>query len=471
MVRGSFLVQIFAGCLAFFSISAFAQLRIDLSKLLIGIEYSFQNSKLYAEDVESPSDVSPYKRKLMKRFFQAYMDELAKEGFASIPNVEGVSGSPIGIFYIDPRSPFDPAHAYGQSNYDSVLHSDLRVIEVAEKPKKLAEILSASRPLFAAAANLGLKNEVRPGGIWGGGAHYNIGTRDIDDSPFLQYPNLLPNLLAYVDQHASLLYGFGEAYDVGREGTAVPYHSPSEAKRFREILKAFHQQYTKAANIAGSPRNIVLLTRFLEDIKELNHHDRFINLEHFTIPKTRKRLGRNAIEIRGVRMPATELHAEAIAKMWVTILEKLSEPGLLIEPQPPRHFDTMLTASAIEADWEIVRKEMGLNDLFLDQIVAEQIAPLRRKMYRSPDLPEAEIFNAFSSLADKGVAFEIRLPDTYDTNKLALNKRLLSFKKIHLQDKAYQIAYVHPIEYEFSPVTARRGKIRFTCIELLKKAG
>ncbi|GEM_PF-2265015 len=451
--------------------------RINLEHLYVGVEYTFQNRMLLNDPAESPHDVSPKKYRLMLRFFRAYQQILSDLGFGPVSHSIGFLGSPRGVFYRDPRTPNDELFRTLGTAYDSILHSDMRVVEVAEKPKKLTQLESTANLIYAAASKVNLKPYLLPGGMWSGGAHFNIGSARLEESPFIRFPNLLPNLLAYFDQHASLLYGFGEAFDVGNEGTAVPYHGYGEVSQFRRILKDFSVRYEEFRKIKrpGLHQRVALLASFLRDLKILNRHESFINVERLLSsfsfedprnPTIANSGDRNSIEIRTLRMPPTAAHVAELGWFFARLLEKLSEPGLLVQPVAPVNFDIMLTATAIEADWQLVKKDLNLQSPLLDEMIDEQTAMLQTKTFRTLDIPTAEIFSAFSPLAEKGRAFEMRVPSYY-SKKMSINGRELTTQTLQLGEQTFEVAYLHSDAFDISPEKIRKNRLRINCQNIL----
>ncbi len=188
-----------------FSFNLFAQQnnykRIDISKLLFGIEYTFQDQKI----VNEPGRLTfstPHKKAKFNLLKRHYFENLGLND-NSITLDTTHSGFKPGINFYVPD----------QGNY--VMNMEPVTIEVNTTPKTVNEIVEAATPLFNAAKKSELFPYVNPAAERSGMGHIHTGAKTLSESPFYLYPNLLRNILVYYHKHPSLLFGFAEAFDIG----------------------------------------------------------------------------------------------------------------------------------------------------------------------------------------------------------------------------------------------------------------
>ncbi|MBZ0135413.1 MAG: transglutaminase family protein [Planctomycetes bacterium] len=155
----------------------------------------------------------------------------------------------------------------------------------------------------------------------GGGGHITLGGRTPADSPFLQYPHLLPGLICYFNAHPSLSYLF--AVDAVGSSSQSPRGDEGVRESFEELQVAL-----QAVEAMNKPSPEVLwhsLAPFMAD-RTGNTHRSEINVEKLWNPwlPGRGRLG--VVEFRAFRMARTPAEAAALGALLRSIVAMLAQP-------------------------------------------------------------------------------------------------------------------------------------------------
>ncbi len=421
--------------------------RIDLSKTLFGVEYTFQDQGMVDEPGRMTME-TPHKRAKLERFKSAYLKELGIDE-AAVKNKPGFKPGD----FID--VPGDGRH---------VMNMEPVTIEVNTTPKTFDEIQAAAKKIFVASEKADLVPYVNPAAERSGMGHIHVGARTIGDSPFYKNPHLLRNMMVYIQKHPSLLWGFAEAYDI--DGMNLPsnqdatnietYHKPQQQKAFARAVKNFDEWYQRTLREGGNLDDG--LRQFLKFLKKENapgidffRHYRFINLEHLReiegspTPVDPGKAGKFTVEFRNFRPPRTADHAVAHSELLLAMMEKLSEPGYLekLEEIPISAYDRFHSATKVASDWEIVKRELPRYNSVWDDSVGEYVQnQLGREaiLAKLPKGMKAEIYPAYSPKREKGTKFEMRLPvESNDPPKIQFGNAPLEFEKVAMDGKLFWV--------------------------------
>lgn len=432
--------NLFLSMILLYPLLSVAQKQIDLSKTLFGIEYSFQDEEIVKEPGRMTM-TTPYKQERLMEMLKAYVRLV---GLPESAIEEKTSWKPG--YYIN--VPQDGKY---------VINTEPVTIEFNTTPKHLDEIKNAATPIYQAAAIAKLSPYVNPAAERSGMGHIHVGGYTLGDSPFYMNENLLRNVLAFFHKHPSLLYGFAEAYDIGENSNIESLHEASKQDALADVIK----KYDRAVKSTEARPNGMLL--FLDLLKKStapvnwrsSHwgwfaHYRFINLEHVqalhteTDPSTR---GKYTIEFRTFRPPPTALHAEAMAKLLVAVMEKMAAPNHLekFEKFSPTEFTHFFTGSKISSDWSKVKKILDINDPLLDSMVDELVQNIYSKKVRAPlRLAGFELFESYSEKTKKGQVFELRIKtkDHPDTPQVMIAGKFLDFERVKVGTSFYWISVI-----------------------------
>ena len=217
--------------------------------------------------------------------------------------------------------PVDPSVAFDTYTPDPA------VVEVNMAPApNLQSFTDCNTELYQDARGVGLSSQrLLYNGVVadsGGGGHITLGGRTPVDSPFLQFPHLLPRLICYFNAHPSLSYLF--AVDaVGSSG-----QSPRADEGVRESFEEL-QVALQAVQAIDAPSPEVLwhsLAPFMAD-RTGNTHRSEINVEKLWNPwlPGRGRLG--VVEFRAFRMARTPAEAAALGALLRSLVAMLAQPG------------------------------------------------------------------------------------------------------------------------------------------------
>jgi putative glutamine amidotransferase len=421
--------------------------RIDLEKTLFGVEYTFQDEEMVNEPGRLTWE-TPHKRERFEKFKAAYLDELGITKKESINKPGFKPGS-----YID---------VPGDGRY--VMNMEPVTIEVNTTPKIFREIKPAAEKIFKASENAALVPYVKPAAERSGMGHIHVGARTIGDSPFYKNPNLLRNMMVYIQKHPSLLWGFAEAYDIdgmkiqsGKDLTNIEtYHKPEQQKAFARAVNNFDDWYGKTMKEGGDLSDG--LRQFLRFLKaeeapgiDFFDHYRFINLEHLkaiqrsALPVDPELAGKFTVEFRNFRPPKTADHAVAHSELLLAMMEKHSDPNHLekLEEITKVEYDRFHSATKVAADWEIVKRDLQRYNEIWDDSVGEYVQTQLSHDAIRAKLPKnmvAEIYPAYSPKIEKGTKFEMRLPVTsYEAPKIQLDKTPLKFEKVSVEGKEFWV--------------------------------
>lgn len=430
------------GAFLLFPLLSLAQERIDLKKTLFGIEYSFQDEEIVKEPGRMTM-TTPYKQERLMEMLKAYV------------RIVGLPESAI-----EEKTSWKPGYYInvpGDGKY--VINTEPVTIEFNTTPKHLDEIKDAATPIYQAAAIANLKPYVNPAAERSGMGHIHVGGKNIGENPFYMNENLLRNVLAFFHKHPSLLYGFAEAYDIGENSNIETLHEESKQEALARVIK----NYDQAVKSEKPRANGFLL--FLDLLKKTQYqvkwsyrsgfygwfaHYRFINLEHVenlnleTKPETS---GKYTVEFRVFRPPPTALHAEAMARLLVSVMEKMSVPGHLekFEKISPTEFTHFFTGSKIAADWDKVKKILEINDPLLDSMVEELVENIFSKKVPTPLIkPEFELFESYSEKTKKGQVFELRVKtkDMREHPQVMIAGKFLDFERVKVGKTYYWISVI-----------------------------
>ncbi len=430
------------GIAILFPLLASAQKYVDLSKTLFGIEYSFQDEEIVKEPGRMTM-TTPYKQERLMEMLKAYV------------RIVGLPESAIQV-----KTSWKPGYYINvPEDGKYVINTEPVTIEFNTTPKHLHEIRQAATPIYQAAAIAKLTPYVNPAAERSGMGHIHVGGYTLGESPFYLNENLLRNVLAFFHKHPSLLYGFAEAYDIGENSNIESLHETSKQDALAEVIK----NYDRAIKSRETRPNGMLL--FLDLLKRSSAkinwnyssgfygwfaHYRFINLEHleslrtYAAPSTE---GKFTVEFRTFRPPPTALHAEAMAQLLVSVMEKMSKPGHLekFEKFSPTEFSHFFTGSKIASDWEKVKRMLEIDNPLLDSMVDELVHNIYSKRVRAPlSQPGYELFESYSEKNKKGKVFELRIKvkDQPDAPQVMVGGRFLEFEKVKIKSTYYWISVI-----------------------------
>jgi uncharacterized protein (DUF2126 family) len=208
---------------------------------------------------------------------------------------------------------------------------DPAVVEINMEPAPdLTTFLESSRGLYAVAEKNGLapyrlhyNGQIADSG---GGGQLTLGGPTPEQSPFLQHPRLLPDLIRYLNQHPALSYYF--APDCMGSTSQLPRPDERTHEPFTELGLALHllsrQEQAPAELIWSS------LAPFLTDLTG-NTHRSEINIEKLWNPYLPGRGCLGLVEFRAFRMAPTPEKLTALAALLRSIVLLL-----LQRPPPPQ---------------------------------------------------------------------------------------------------------------------------------------
>ena len=415
------------------SLSLNAQV-VDLNKILFGIEYTFQDQVMVDEPGRNTMD-TPHKTQKTQELTELIAKQLTLES----DKIEKKTTWKPGLFLNVPK------------DGKWVINSEPVTIEVNTPPKHFSEIEKVSEFIFNAAQSASLVPYVNPGAERSGMGHIHIGAARIGDSPFFINHLLLRNTMIYLHNNPALLHGFSEAYDIGSGSNIETYHEKEKQEALKKAIEIFDAWYETADEKAREQS----LSKFLEALKTASagvavdffHHYRFMNLEHlsdlagkFIDPNME---GKYTVEFRNFRPPKNPGTAKAFAELLVKIMEKMAVPGHLetLREVNEVEYNRFNTSTVVEANWEELKKALGLSNKHLDEQIKEYSDTVRNLKKKLPGVKGAEVFNAYSRKEDKGTKFEIRIPVQSYTERpiLTTGEYVVDFELATVGKKSYWV--------------------------------
>jgi hypothetical protein len=427
--------------------------RIHFDRVLFGIEYTFQDQEMVNEPGRSTIS-TPYKEQ--KASDIAY--RLAENLGLSRDTVFSKTTWKPGHYILVP----------GDGKW--VVNSEPVTIEINTTPRHLNEIEATAAPIFAATRANGLVPYVNPAAERSGMGHIHVGGKVIGDNPFFANPQLLRNVMVYLHKHPSLLYGFGEAYDIGINSNIESYHIAERQKEFQAAVAAFDAWYDHAGEHERASQGFNTFLKVLQEHDKTSNffeHYRFMNLEHVKQANfTASDAGKFTIEFRNFRPPNDPGTAKAFAEMLGAVMEKQSDPAHreAFEWISAEQYNRFNTGTKVESDWALIRKELDLNNSYLDRALTEYVMSVQSDKYTLKDLPGSELFRSYSQKENKGTFFELRLPvSSYESlPNLEMAGHRLEFEKVTIRKGQYWVASIDTKTLEVSPVQILNGRVGVT---------
>lgn len=425
------------------SAQLWAQQYIDLSRTLFGVEYTFQDREIVNEPGRMTMQ-TPYKKEKMNQMVQAYLrlKNLPESSLSTKPGFK--SGYFIQV---------NPMDQY-------VINMEPVTIEFNTTPKKLNEIKAEAEPIYAAAAEAGLKPYVNPAAERSGMGHIHVGGARLSDSPFYRHENLLRNVLAFFHKHPSLLYGFAEAYDVGTNSNIETFHNEDMQNALEKVFNNYDKwaQTRLSTDSTNGLLKLVSLFKASTDPVAWSSssygwfaHYKVINMEHIqglSENEDPNSTGKRTVEFRGFRPPPSPAHAEAAAQLLVAVMDYLARPDHLekFERVTQNELALFFTGSRVQDDWEKVKKILKLQNPLLDEMVHEYVEAIHNKKILQDANKGIEIFESYSEKENKGKRFEIRLNgEKFEkAPKWKIKETEIKFFEVTLEGKKYWIASVDP---------------------------
>ena len=368
---------------------------IQIDGILIGHEATFQDSEMMAND-QPMTFSTPHKREKIEAFAFA----IAKRRKELPQDIKR-----------NLSAAFKPFVKMQFAQETVALTMEPGCVEANQSPKSIFEIRKAWTPIFQAARDVNLANDVYRLGTFGGGGHFHVGGRSKAENPFWLNPLMLRNVLVYTHQHPSLLYGFSEAYDMGRFSSIRALHSQFWQRQFRAAIDEFDSWYARATANERSDKGLGFLLRQLQDYCPIFFdHDVFINLEHsMAMARPGTTNEKATVEWRNFRPLENPDQVEAVAGLILKVMDKMAEPGFVV---PFRMFSgqevlNFTGPATTEYDWQLVKAELALSDPRLDEMLLAYTrnSNLKKRSYR-----DGKIQEAYSELARRGANEEIVLP-------------------------------------------------------------
>ena len=418
------------------SVSAFAA-RIDKQKVLLGMEPTFQDQGM----VDEPGRMTfstPHKRAKFDAMITAVLENIGETDTAKkVPT--GSAHSKPGYQIIIP----------GRQGF--VVDMEPVCVEWNNGTMKLDEVVIRWTPVYKAAAQVGLVPYVNPAAERSGMGHIHIGGATIGENPFFEHPLLLRNTMVYLHKHPSLLWGFGEAYDIGVDSNIESYHDERQEK-FKKAVESFDRWYAKASpaeRVDGAFKFLGFLKE--NDNNNFFRHYRFINLEHVaslankTMAEVGAKGGKYTIEFRNIRPYKSPKHAQKMAGLLFDVMEQMSNPKLIVpfETISPARYANFHSSTVTAADWENVKSELKLkNDALVEEMIGEYVQNQESKAVESIMERGLRFAPAYSQKGKKGRYVEIRLPaDQSDWNpSVEIAGVALEFERVTVQGKDYWVA-------------------------------
>lgn len=407
--------------------------RIDVNKVLFGIEYTFQDQEMVNETGRK-TITTPYK------------EDKAKQLASHLAQLLELPESAITI-----KTTWKPGlflNVPGDGQW--VINPEPVTIEVNTTPRKLGQIVETAKPIFDSAQASGLVAYVNPAAERSGMGHIHVGGSSMAENPFFANPLLLRNMIVYLHKHPALLHGFAEAYDIGMNSNIETYHQADRQEMFQNAVEAFDLWYEQAS---PTERKAQGFNRFLAELQRHDkgagffQHYRFMNLEHVKRgPYKPTDTGKITVEFRNFRPPKDPETAHAFAELLVAMMEKQSQPEYKETFRWIHHNEYLRfnTATKVAEDWQDVRRDLGLNNAKLDEQLTEYVKNLQSQRKPLADVRGVEVLPAYSEKDKKGTRFEVRLSPNYYPSAPVLNfdGRQVEFEKAQVGTKAFWISVV-----------------------------
>jgi hypothetical protein len=456
--------------LAGFSHSAQAK-RINRKKVLIGIEYTFQDPTMVGEPGRNTIS-TPHK--------EVKADQL----IAGIVKYYGASAANVARFF-DEKTKKEGKTFDIPGDGKWIVNPEPVCIEVNMPPRHIDEIEESSAPLYKIAREINLVAYVNPAAERSGMGHFNIGGAKMAENPFFVYPLLLRNIQVYLHKHPALLHGFAEAYDIGKKSNIETFHEESRQRVFMKAVAEFDKWYDAASPEVRARRGLseylLTLRRHTEGglwsehgfdffgkymLTNLQSLDPWLNsrgdIEQDRHDFHPEDTGKLVVEWRNFRPPESPQMAKAFAELIFAIMEKQSEPDTKeafhwVSADEYKRFNT---GTRVASDWLEVRKELRLNNKHLDSALKEYISVVHNRPIPLAEFPEIKVFNAYSAKNEKGTHFELRISaDKHpDAPVVELNGGNISFEKVNLSKKSYWIAAIDVRDWNIDPADVVAGR-------------
>ncbi len=205
----------------------------------------------------------------------------------------------------------------------TTLTPDPAVVEINLAPARdVTQFLQSNREIFALSERQGLtpyrlqyNGDIADSG---GGGQLTLGGPSPQQSPFLVYPQLLPNLIRYVNHHPSLSYYFASDFIGGSSQSPRPDESGDEV--FAELDLALQ---LLSGDDKPSPETLwQTLAPFMSDASG-NPHRCELNIEKLWNPNLPGRGYQGLVEFRALRMQSSPEKSAAIAALLRAIMAHL----------------------------------------------------------------------------------------------------------------------------------------------------
>jgi len=339
---------------------------IDPSQVLFGYEATFQDKQMSLNDT-SDTAYSGHKRDKINEMMRLLPQEIGLRPISSQRNF-GVDHKP-----------------FAQRNFNEEMvrfEMEPGAIEINMTPKPIFSLKTSWAPIFRLARKVQLKNSVFPLGVGGGGGHIHVGGESKEVNPFLLNANMLRNVLVYTHHHPSLLFGFSEGFDVGPQSSARTLHDPALEIGFYSAIHHFDEWYIEASPEERRTEGLHRLGGALLKYAPLfMEHNVFINFEHasrIVLPYASNH--KATVEWRNIRPLKNPAQVEAMAGLILRLMDRGSNPYLVVPLTglAKDQFMAFMSPSYVEADWELVKSELGIDDPILNQMIHDYT--------RNPDL-------------------------------------------------------------------------------------
>lgn len=403
---------------------------IDPKTVLMSPEYTFQDQEMVNE-VGRMVMKTPHKMEKVEGFVRGYLDS---KGLAFETAAEGN----LNAFKAGYHMNISPTERW-------YVDSEPVCIEVNHSPRNIYGVAETAPGIYSVAKKLSLVPYVNPAAERSGMGHIHVGGATLGDSPFFKNPLLLRNVMVYFHKHPSLLWGFAEAYDVGSNSNIESLHIGGREQIFEMAVNDFDTWWSKAS--AEDKKNG--MGKFLEILYshggyDFFHHYRAINLEHlknYARPELNPQAtGKITVEFRDFRPPKSPQHAISDLVLLLKVFDFLAKPNYLVkfEAMGSEKYQRFFAASKVAADWEIVRKQIGANDILLDEMINEYVDAVHRYAYPIDGIEGTKLFAAYSEKNLKGTFFEVLIPTkSHASDTVMIGDKLVPLEKISINGTKY----------------------------------
>lgn len=337
------------------------------------------------------------------------------------------------------------------------LTPDPAVVEVNEAPAKTAgEFLASSRKLYQFAEDAGLAPyRLQFNGSQtdsGGGGQFTLGGPTALGSPFFVAPQLLPQLVAYLNQHPSLSYWFAPDY-LGSHSQS-PRADETVSELFSELQVAIEQL---EATPDPQPEFIwASLSPFLTDTSG-NAHRSELNIEKLWNPYLPGRGCLGLVEFRAFRMAVSAEKAASIAALLRSVVAMLSQRSsrvTLVQWGSELH-DRFSLPHYLRQDLLTVFKDLdasgfGLGEPIQDRLLASDWRQLGQASFSGGQLSVEQAIEFWPLLGDAALNNAgSRLVDA-STSRLQIQLRTADGKTAARQWQLLVGPYILPMRVEHS---------------------